>query len=949
MKFKFIFSTIIIFSFIVKSSAQCDNDVNTNPDESSNTNAPNSSFINGFNWWEGEQVHNGGYTLSNMYYNSPNDPYGPMGNIQDANQSSYYQYLIKSFEHIEEMNPKNGWELLLVNLGRYPDDVTNVSGNTLEDAPYIVLYHRYKSLIRVFVKHGINEGIINAVDGIKVNLYYNEQYNYSGLLRTGNPIDQSLSQTTSILKQTSVTASNGNPNKFWMSADFTVAYDPCVCRYLSVLRLDFEQFQETELNLIGRAVTTTEPIVSAQGTVVENDFFGSMEYQSYYNQATDEYSSKASKGYVTYRLIGDLYDDYIAKMEAYKIAVDYNKGVDKQLKWVKIAKKFITFSVSAFTGSFSLGDGDDALLQEVFDEFPETDFTTGTDEEKEEKFESWWKRASKAISEGYDFLINENIPKMSENRPDMPTVGLTEMNFSGSMLRTKKINGPRFYTPGSYSEGNPVDVATMYPVYDQPLGVFALLESPKLNIYKGGIPERYTCQDNPDEECDDYTIYGLNSSGDTVSTYTYKMACSNVSKEHYVQMKLAEPLKFSFNESLNVEDYDIEASFKIKSRIQSPNLMPHAFANSNSLYKNTDYLIKNNNQLNANIESFDFDVENDVELALGGSLTMMSTYVPIDNLLNFPIQFSTIDERTYYYRNDPRSELAHDCEDLNIAFKGEYSNDYIQFDNLEIELRLFITVKFEGTNEDGSDRKFQYLKTYLVNPSDINFLPSPEYPYLFVNDGTPQGLPQNLHLISSDFNGSQVEGCKKVGSQYFCRAWNNVTLSGDFSVSSGYEVFVEAGNEVVVIPKSNVPSEMIWQINTNLNFSSPMPPSDHNYVSDFCNDDERYKARSSNMPLFNNDSTTVYEEDARDIFAFNIFPNPTSGSSTVSITLNESAKGELFITDMNGRTLATGFSDQTLRAGQTEHQLPTASLASGIYLVHLFVDGERHVKRLVKQ
>jgi hypothetical protein len=69
----------------------------------------------------------------------------------------------------------------------------------------------------------------------------------------------------------------------------------------------------------------------------------------------------------------------------------------------------------------------------------------------------------------------------------------------------------------------------------------------------------------------------------------------------------------------------------------------------------------------------------------------------------------------------------------------------------------------------------------------------------------------------------------------------------------------------------------------------------------------------------------------------------------VSITLNESAKGDLFITDMNGRTLGTAFRGQTLRGGKTEHQLPTASLASGIYLVHLFVDGERHVKRLVKQ
>jgi hypothetical protein len=141
---------------------------------------------------------------------------------------------------------------------------------------------------------------------------------------------------------------------------------------------------------------------------------------------------------------------------------------------------------------------------------------------------------------------------------------------------------------------------------------------------------------------------------------------------------------------------------------------------------------------------------------------------------------------------------------------------------------------------------------------------------------------------------------------------------------------------------------MVWQINTNLDFSNPMPPSD-DYVAEFCNKEGGSYKASTASGFIAKDSIIVYEEDIRDIFAFNIFPNPTSGSSTVSITLNESAKGDLFITDMNGRTLGTAFRGQTLRGGKTEHQLPTASLASGIYLVHLFVDGERHVKRLVKQ
>jgi hypothetical protein len=933
---KLIFNAILFFILTNTLSAQCDYNVNTDPNNPNNDNAPDTRFLNGFNWWEGEQIHNGGYSLSNMYYNFPNDPYGPMGNIQDANQSTYYQYLIKSFAHIDEMNPENGWELLLVNLGRYPNDVTPVTGNTLEDAPYIVLYHRYKSLIRVFVKHGINEGITNAVDGVKINLYYEQQDNFSGILRTGNPIDQSLSENTSILRQTSVASSNGNPNKFWMSADFTVAFDPCVCSYLSILNLDFEQFQETELNLNGRAVSTQEPLVSAQGTVIENDFLGSMQYQSFYDVDTEQNTSTVNQGYITYRLIGDLYDDYIAKMEAYKIAVGYNEGVDEQLKWVKLSKQFINLAITAFTGTSGVGlsSGDQDLLQQTFDQFPETDFTTGNDAEKEEKYSNWWERAYLAIADGYDFLINENIPKMSEIYPTMPTVGVTEMTFSGSMLRTKEINGPRFYTPGSYSEGDLINPATLYPVYDQPLGVFALLESPKVNIFAGGLPERTICSDNPEEECEDFDMGG----------YTSEQVCTTISKEHLVQLKIAEPLKFSFNEALDIEDYNINASFRIMSNVNTPNLVPHP--DSELLYKHPEYSVQNNSELNANVESLDFDIHNDVPLNIGDSYTMKSPFVELDNLLNFPIQFSTKEERTYY---SPVSlpEWGLDCQDLANAESGQYHNDYFQFNDLEIELKLIITVKFAGQHEDGSDREYKYLKTYKINPSDINELTTPEYSYLFVEEGYPQGMPQNLYLQSEIFSGGEIDGCVKLGNQYFCRAWNNITLEGDFHVSGPFEVKVYAGNEINVIQNSNIPSEMELAIIPQYDFSEPMPALESSLVSNYCEQGD-YNAREGtkmNITPPIQDSHEIIEDQ----FEFTIFPNPTNGNTVARITLNEESEGELFITDINGRRLGDKLITSTLRIGQSEHQLTTEFLTSGIYLVHLFVGGEHHVKRLVKQ
>src|SRR5690554_7114271 len=76
-------------------------------------------------------------------------------------------------------------------------------------------------------------------------------------------------------------------------------------------------------------------------------------------------------------------------------------------------------------------------------------------------------------------------------------------------------------------------------------------------------------------------------------------------------------------------------------------------------------------------------------------------------------------------------------------------------------------------------------------------------------------------------------------------------------------------------PEANTPPEMIWQIVPVLDYSDPMPPASSDYVSNFCSDDTRYKARSSSMPTINSGSIFDNEEDLRDFFAFNIFPNPT--------------------------------------------------------------------------
>ena len=60
------------------------------------------------------------------------------------------------------------------------------------------------------------------------------------------------------------------------------------------------------------------------------------------------------------------------------------------------------------------------------------------------------------------------------------------MHFTGTTSNSTTIDGPAFYSPGTYGSdgtGNPVLSSSFdYPIYNDVVGTFALLESPKINI-----------------------------------------------------------------------------------------------------------------------------------------------------------------------------------------------------------------------------------------------------------------------------------------------------------------------------------------------------------------------------------------------------------------------------------------------------------------------------------
>jgi hypothetical protein len=919
--------------------AQCDNDVSTDyTNTPSNDALPSNSnaqdYLNTFNWVPRELNGNLKKYMTqglNQGLLLPNDE---INNIYSDQAGGWYSYIFNDIEPSSE----NGWELVGFNLGFYPNGTEQSS--EFNDFPYILLYNKYSGVLRVFGLLGPGFGAFGtSIDAVVISLKFDESFNQNGMFRLSEGNDKSLDEETAITRMASI-AKHPNANGRWFSSDFHMAYDPCVCFFESKIEFNFEFIEKQNVTAQINGISTEQNLVEGNFFNNEIDFLNNFAYSI----TGVDGVSESSNGYIIYKAMEFMVADYIRQLEEYEAKLDEVSAQSSEIKKNKWILKAFEYVLK--TG-LSYWTGPAILIKDALTQFAPSllkpDGSVDPDELSKKAMKILSKEITTYVGDNFFDLEEKSLPE----KPTMPMATYTQMKMQGEITRSTDIPGPRIFTPGSYggvyeNSSPELNGPHSYPVYNEALGHFALLENPKIILYQDRV--NLDCVYNPIPETD---------FGEVTLMFDFLQ-----------QFKLEESLKYVINPVLDIKDYSIDVSIGVNTKTTRGD-----FEHFNLPLQ--DYAL-NNTELSANIESLIYDFYEEDKLAVykdvWNSVTGLTTtkgsldnlviqtpFLPIDVINNITGSLGTHHE----FLVDPfvgdETVGAYKCgiyTDPEAEYYDLKSYNHIFLDNKDFFLKIQLNIEYEDELNNGLiyiPNKKSYLFTYKIDPDNVTILNNP-IDIAIVNSNYNIGqYSENLSLNGVNFDGSNVDGCELNGFTYTCKAWNDITLSGDFMVSNGYNVFVEAGNEIITVPESIIPTEMVRQIVPVLDYSNPMPPVDENFVNNFCKESGAYKARTSNMPLFNNDSTIVYEEDARDIFAFNIFPNPTSGSSTVSITLNESAKGELFITDMNGRTLATAFSNQTLRVGQTERQLPTASLASGIYLVHLFVDGERHVKRLVKQ
>ena len=916
-------------------NSPCVNNVSTNPDDPTNSNLPLDTvsntafdllFLNNFDWIP--------FGSQNNLMDLETTGLPALGTDQEMrplyNNGSFYGYINSELMMPSATEPgvipnhQHGWELIGVNLGFFPDNITPYTdvqdiSNQHPRMPYVILYNRYLSKIRVFVN--IHDewsiGMNYSAARIRLTLNTDNERDLNGLFRLQEGLDRSLDQPTNVR---SAGALVGAPNdkQRWLIGDFTVAFDPCVCDFPSAFNLDVELIKNIDFQLYGRGISTEEEIVDGNGEFVNSNFLSSMSVD-FDNPDINE------GGFVMYKKMEDLFDDYITRMDHYDSTLaavsQHNAKVDRNLAIIKWVKHAIDVGVAAATGGSSIAVPlIDSLIVHAPDLFGLDTTATGLSDNWEKAF----KAAEKIIGTEVMTYVNDNFKKQdAPSSPSKPTANFSEMYFEGRLTQVDPKTGPMIYTPGTY--GNSINTFLpdqhAYPVYNEPLGVFALLKKPKIEIAKYIKGVSCEISENP--------IYSDPGSVPGSEIYFHE---SRSEYEQVTQFKLLEKLDYFFNPVLDIKDYSIQTSFLVNGQV-------------NNL--NSDYVATNSEE-SVNIESISFNADELDTLEHLDTVEFNSIYTPIDALNNFVfsagVKKTTPDMITL---NDYCEQFEIDISKLKNNLSAE-QNQALKIE--DIYLKLLINVTYEGEKSDGSPHEYTYMFTYKIDDNDITYdYNNPLYPNLPGSSGDISQYPENLFLDSETFDGSPVEGCELNGNVYTCKARNDVELSGNFTVANNYDVFIEGGNEVRVLPDAVTPPEMVWQIEPVFDYSNPMPPVDKTYVSEFCQNEDTYKAREGTKIVQKDSTSESRTPEQSETFSFVLYPNPTNGTTTARIELESAAESELYITDINGRKLASAFKDQPLRAGVTEHQIPTETLNSGVYLVHLFIDGKHHVKRLVKQ
>lgn len=409
-----------------------------------------------------------------QYFNLMNTPVGP--NMFDPEKMDFH--------------PRDGWELLHRHFGYDPDEITTTNPATDSRIhPYLLLYNRYTGKIRqvAYLPSLAGQQLFMKIGYPLATGTINSPLKFSGLFNGYDGLFRALDRKTKVAEVSSPTkpgAYDGSP----AAADFDVSYDPCVCNHKSELSFTYETVLTADLRLEGRLVGINSPLNGSGTSPVLNtkDFLWQVTKPGFSVNGGRQTYSDIDKLVARYKeppqtppsfgqmIRGGLSDLLKLGIGAISGGVDsWLAGKVERLARGMIATLDLRKTVKGFINVPQIGP------------YPPTNIpTTSTVALINPSDIKIGSIGLASLSTNY---FNSLLKVEEPTKFNIPNISFLEAEgvFTGTATSnfTNNSNSIRLLNPGSKDSNLPGIAWQFYPSYNEALGVFAVLRTPKIDTY----------------------------------------------------------------------------------------------------------------------------------------------------------------------------------------------------------------------------------------------------------------------------------------------------------------------------------------------------------------------------------------------------------------------------------------------------------------------------------
>ena len=412
-------------------------------------------------------------------------PNSTINNFFSVTGQDYSQFIAKGIID-SDFHPEDGWELIKRDFGYLADGTVNQYSN---GGPYLILYNKYSAVLRVIAAF---PGI-GAQQSISIHLAFIEKKDnntnpnltnevISGLFGNYSAIAQTMSEKSPIKGAYTSARYPGNADLFFF-ADFQLDYDPCTCLFESALKVSFSLYNEFDLQLSGKSFGVST-------TIHEDDASGYSTQKDAYTWLTSVYTDGSTND-------GNTEGGLLRYDDLNEFIADASSNAFKNSNTEKLKSDLEEFGkvLSAVGSIVALDFARKAVLSTDKIDADPAAATTDDGASDGEAAKSGLEAIASVVDVFTGLIGNHSEPTAS--------VIYSQMELVGTLKETVPFSDDiNFANPGSfgsqnkpeYNNGQPSPLNPTgefdpdYPIYNEVLGVFAVLNKPIINHFHKSSP-----------------------------------------------------------------------------------------------------------------------------------------------------------------------------------------------------------------------------------------------------------------------------------------------------------------------------------------------------------------------------------------------------------------------------------------------------------------------------